>query len=382
MFRTLYTLFSRPLSRALGLSFAINSILFGSWVTRIPEVKANLALSESALGFALLGISVGGLIMMPFTPILMHRLGAGRLLVLTTILACLVPILLILAPSFWLLIVAAILFGMVNGTMDVVMNATTATLEQQEDIAIMSSCHGMFSLGGMLGALLGSLFVGLEVDALQHLLFIGGAMLLLAFVLRPIFLQLPESEVSEEGFAVPSKPLIGLAIIGFCIMLGEGAIADWSAIYLKEVLKSSPFLVGLGFAGFNLTMMLGRFYGDLIIPKLGAKNVVTYGSLIGSLGIAIIIVAPQASWGIIGFTLVGIGFAGIVPILFRAAANVEGIAAGIGVASVTTSGILGFLLGPALIGFISDGFGLKIGMGLVFVLSLTAFFTARYIARF
>ncbi len=373
------TLIQHPPSRAISLAFAILSIIFGSWVTRIPEVKAKLALSESELGLALLGISIGGLVMMPLTPLLMQRFGTGRMLTASALGICFTPLLLLLAPDFWWLIVAAILFGMINGTLDVVMNAAAAIVEQEDKVIIMSSCHGMFSLGGMIGALLGSLLIGLEVDALWHLGIVGGLLFVLALVLSPQFHQLPEAVAEEEGFALPTRPILGLAIIGFCIMLGEGAIADWSALYLKEVLNSNPFLIGLGFAGFNLTMMIGRFYGDTIVPKVGASKVVRYGSLIGGAGIALAIIAPNPIIAILGFILVGVGFACIVPILFRAAANVEGIPAGIGVASVTTTGMLGFLIGPPLIGFIADGFGLKIGLSLVLVLSLIAFLASQRI---
>ncbi len=364
-------------SLAVGLSFMIFSIIFGSWATRIPDVQNQLQLSEGPLGRALLGFSIGALILLPFSSWFMARFTTGKVVFYSAILFCLAFMLPVAAPTYILLILACLIAGAVNGVMDVAVNAAATAVEEKNNIVIMSTCHGMFSLGIMIGGILGSLIAGWGISPLLHMVGMGILMTIAALFLKNTWLDLPESEV-EEGtiFVLPSGNLLILGIIGFSIMLGEGAIIDWSAVYLKNTLGGSAYLAGLGFAGFSLAMAIGRFYGDGIIPKYGSKAIVQWGSLLGALGLLIAVLVPYIPIVIIGFTIAGLGFSCVVPILFSAAARVPGVASGTGIAAVTTSGIMGFLLGPPLIGFIADEINLAVGLGFVVGLTLLSFLLA------
>lgn len=373
MIRSIVQFFVNPTSRSLGIVFATLSVLFGSWVTRIPDVMEQLSLSEAKFGVALLGISVGSIATMTLTPLLMKRFSVHRTVIVSSWVCCLVFVLPVVAPTYGGLIAALFLVGMVNGVLDVSVNSATAAVEREQNLVIMSSCHGMFSLGGVVGAGLGSLLAGWQVPIAQHLLFVGLGMLVINLLAYKTLRQLPKADSEESHFVLPTKALLGLALIGFCIMVGEGAVADWSAIYLKDILHSNAFLVGLGFAGFNLTMTIGRFLGDWIVVSLGAKNLVKWGSLIGAVGISVSIVATSPTLAILGFTLVGVGFSTIIPIVFRSAANVPNVPPSLGVASVTSTGFTGFLIGPPLIGFLAEAFGLRVGLGLVLLLALISF---------
>lgn len=377
--KALWQFFLHPTSRALGLSLFTLSILLGSWVTRIPDVKASLALNEAQLGIALLGISIGGLLAMPFTPFLIKRLGTGKTLVLSNFAYCILPVLPVFAPSLFLLILALAIVGAVGGILDVSANAAVVTVEKNQKIAIMSACHGMFSLGGMIGGIIGSIMAGWGVAPWLHILSIGILMIIVNIIITPTLLKIPEPEANPEGgaiFSLPKRALLGLAITAFCIMVGEGAVADWSAVYLEDTLKSNAFLVGMGFAAFNLTMMLGRFFGDQVIAAVGSSVIVKWGIIIGVIGAGVAVMTNQPFIAILGFALIGLGFSVIVPIIFRAAANVPGVPSELGVASVSTTGFLGFLIGPPAIGFVAEEFGLRMGLGLVLVLSVIAFFVS------
>lgn len=153
-------------------------------------------------------------------------------------------------------------------------------------------------------------------------------------------------------------------------MMGEGAIADWSGVYLEETLLSEGYLVGFGFAGFSLTMALGRFYGDQIIPKLGPLTIVRAGGAIIFLGLGLTLVWREPWMAILGFTVAGLGFSCLIPVVFGQAAKVPGMAPATSIASVASLGYLGFLLGPPIIGFVADRFGLTVGLGLVVVMSV------------
>ncbi len=358
---------------AVSLVFMAISILFGSWVTRIPDLKEALNFSEGDLGLSLLGMSTGALLMMPFSAWIMSKFGTGKTMFYGVLVATLTMALPVFATSFWVLVSYLFLAGLFHGLTDVAMNAAAAAIEQKEKIRIMSTCHGVFSLGGMIGAILGSFLAGIGVSMQLHLGVLAIVVCVMILFLSKTLLNVTDTE-TEEGklFVIPSGALIGIAIIGFIIMMGEGSIADWSAIYIKDYLSGSAAIAGLGFAGFSFTMALGRFLGDSIVPKYGAKNIVQFGSLIGAIGLAIVIFIPNIYIAIFGFTLVGLGFSCVVPILFSAAAKVPGVVPGTGIAGVTTSGIFGFLIGPPLMGFIADTYSLTIALGFVMVLASVA----------
>lgn len=355
---------------AIGLVFMTVSILFGSWVTRIPDMKSNLNLNEGTLGLSLLGMSIGALIMMPFSAWIMSKVGTGKTMFFGIIIATLTMALPAFATSFWTLVMFLFVAGLFHGLTDVAMNAAAATIEQSQRIRILSTCHGMFSLGGMFGAILGSYLAGYGVSVQVHLMSLSIIMVVVILLISKSLLNVEDAEI-EKGklFVIPSGALIGLAIVGFIIMMSEGAIADWSAIYIKDYLNGTAAIAGLGFAGFSLTMALGRFIGDSIIPKYGSRKIIQVGSTLGAIGLALVIFIPNIYVAILGFTIVGLGFSCVVPILFSAAAKVPGIASGTGIAAVTTSGIFGFLIGPPAIGFIAHEFNLTIALGCVMVLA-------------
>ena len=353
------------------------SILFGSWLARLPEVQAALALSEGQLGLALLGLPLGALTLTPFAGWLMKRLHTGRAMILSTLLFCACLPIPAFAQSQWALMGGLFLVGLANSFMNISMNAAAAAIEQQYRITIMSICHGMFSLGAMIGAGSAGLIAAADVPLQGHLITVALIMVGLQFLLRPIILNLPNSNSEGSSFALPPKALLGLVFIGFCIMIGEGAIADWSAIYLRNILEANPFVASLGYAGFSMAMAMGRFAGDGIKVRLGAARLVIIGSLLGAGGLALAILIPYPVTAVIGFTLVGLGFSSVVPLLFSAAAKTPGVAPGTGIAAVASSGVVGFLIGPPLIGGIAEHFGLGFGLGVVAALALVSALVAR-----
>lgn len=373
MTNSLKIFFTNKNALAIGLVFMTISALFGSWVTRIPDLKEQLHLDEGTLGLSLLGMSIGALIMMPFSAWIMSKLGTGRTMFFGVLIATLAMALPVFATSFWMLVGFLFLAGLIHGLTDVAMNAAAAAIEQSEKIRIMSACHGMFSLGGMMGAILGSFLAGAGVSPKVHLMSLAVFLILVMLAFTKTLLNVENVE-TEEGklFVIPSGALIGLAIIGFVIMMGEGAIADWSAIYIKEYLNGTAAVAGLGFAGFSFSMAVGRFTGDSIIPKYGSKNIIRFGSFLGAIGLAVVIFIPNIYTAILGFTLVGLGFSCVVPILFSAAAKVPNVTPGTGIAAVTTSGIFGFLIGPPAMGFIANEFNLTLALGCIMTLACLA----------
>ncbi|MCB9291027.1 MAG: MFS transporter [Lewinellaceae bacterium] len=377
MIRTLKAFALHLPSLSVGLTFMTLSVLFGSWLARLPEVQAALALSEGQLGLALLGLPLGALALTPFAGWLMNRIHTGRAMALSTLLFCASLPFPSFAQSQFALMGSLFVVGLANNFMNISMNAAASAVEGQYGITIMSTCHGMFSLGAMIGAGSAGLVAAAGIPLQNHLVAVALLMVGLQILLRPVILALPDSPSEGSSFTLPPRALLGLVFIGFCIMIGEGAVADWSAIYLRNTLLADPFAASLGYAGFSLAMALGRFAGDGIKVRFGAARLIATGSLLGAGGLGMAILAPSPIAAVAGFTLVGLGFSTVVPLLFSSAAKTPGVAPGTGIAAVASSGVVGFLIGPPLIGGIAEHFGLSTGLGIIAFLALVSSFIGR-----
>jgi MFS family permease len=232
----------------------------------------------------------------------------------------------------------------------------------------------MYSLGGGVSAGLAAIFYSLHLAAGYQIVIMALSVIVTVIFLKPHLFSYTERIHSGSSLAAPPASILGLAFICFVTFMGEGAIADWSAIYLKESLHSTAALASLGFAGFSVMMAFGRLNGDALVPKTGPKKIVIAGSLVAATGFLLALALPYRATAIAGFTIVGLGFSCIVPILFSAAANVRGVSPAMGIASITSGGLIGFLFGPSLIGLLSEKINLAAGLSLVFLLSLVSAF--------
>ncbi|MEM8894410.1 MAG: MFS transporter [Bacteroidota bacterium] len=371
MFKHLPGFFTHKESRTVGLIFAFNSIMFGNWVTRIPDVKADLDLSAADLGLALLGMPIGSVLMMPICGWLITRQGLGRSTAIASFLFLLTGALPSFAFSHFSLMAALFFYGINTAYMDIAMNAAAAVTEKKHKLTIMSTCHGMWSLGAMIGSGVGSLFVGFGIAPHLHLTSIAVFLILGLFALLPtIFKYHDEESTGGHGIALPKPVVLGLAFIAFCCMLNEGVVADWSALYMAEELKSSPFLTGLAFSSYAMMMAIGRFSGDMLIPRIGNRRIVVGGALITLVGITAALISQWALLAIAGFALVGLGLSCIVPVVFSASAKIPGMSSGEGIAATATISYTGFLLGPPVIGWIADETSLTLAISSIGVLSI------------
>jgi predicted MFS family arabinose efflux permease len=303
---------------------------------------------------------------------IIEKAGAGKTLLVATLAysmaICLPP----LATSLAGLVGALVLVGLSNGAMDIAMNVAGTAVEKQYRISILSACHSFFSFGGMTGAIVGSVTAAAMLPAAKLLL--TGTVLGVgfAFFIGRLLIHIAHSKSSAAVFALPSKGLLLLAFIGFCLMLGEGAMADWSAVYLRTVSGASAALAGLGYAGFSLAMGIGRLYGDTLSARYSARRILITGSLTaaGGLGLALLIREPLLVIG--GFSLAGLGYACLVPVLYSRAVALPGLVPGSSIAAIAGAGYAGFLLGPPLIGLLAEATSLPAGLSLVALLAVLA----------
>ncbi len=356
---------SQARKAVLGI-FLINGVILSSWIPHIPLVQEKLGIEEGLLGLALLSMALGAVVFMPLSGMWSGRFGSGRVTTVTGFAYCLALPLPILAPSLFSLMSALFIFGACTGAMDVAMNAQAVAVEKRFSKPIMSAFHGWFSLGGLLGSGLGGLALANGLSPMVHAYFIAGlSFVATGFVVRHFLPK--EADASQEGskFVLPKGPVLALGALAFLVLMSEGAIADWSAVYIKNVLGTSAGLAASGYAAFSLMMAIGRLTGDKFVANIGPVALTRVTSLIAALGLGSALLINHPIAAVLGFGFVGLGLSNLTPLLFSAAGRVPNMSSSTAIAAVATSGYFGFLAGPAIIGFVAQVFSLPIALGLV-----------------
>lgn len=356
---------------AISTIFFLNGMVLASWVPHIPAVKAQHALSDGQLGLVLLSMAVGSVLTLPCAGWLASRFGSRRMTTFAILAFCLVLPLPLVSPQVLLLCLSLGLFGACNSTLDVAMNAQAVEIQRGYQRAIMSSFHGLFSLGGLAGAVLASLALSWHVSPAQHVVTMTCLSCACASAAVPRLLPSPSrQEVAAPTFVRPTGALLSLGGLAFLGLLAEGAMADWSAVYLHHVLHTNPAVASVGFAAFALMMAAGRFSGDALVNRLGPSALLRGSSLVAASGLGMGLLIDTPFLAIVGFGLVGFGIANIIPVLFSAAGRVQGVPPGIALAAVASTGYLGFLAGPPVIGLVAEVTNLAVGLGLVSICCL------------
>ncbi|MBO9455074.1 MULTISPECIES: MFS transporter [unclassified Paracoccus (in: a-proteobacteria)] len=336
--------------------FFLNGLMVGSWAPKLPVLMQRLDISEAVAGGIVLVLGLGSITIMPVFGALTARRGSARAVRLAALLAVPTLLMISVSPNLIATMATVFLFGGMIGAMDVAMNANAVAVERGRRRAIMSSCHGFWSLGGVVGAGLG----GMAITLLGEVWHAVAVTLLLAAGLAVILPRVLQDAPVAGGAAaaplrLPRQPMP--YVIGFmalCCMVPEGAILDWAAVYLQREMGASLSLAGWGFAGCAATMAVMRFLGDALRHRLGAVSMLRLSALVAIAGMGIAGMAGTPALAITGFALAGIGIANLVPIAFSAAGNLPGLANGIGLSVVTTMGYSGILLAPGTIGWLAE----------------------------
>ncbi|MER3373488.1 MAG: MFS transporter [Allomuricauda sp.] len=351
--RSLLLIFSNPRYFAPAWVFASLNLWFGTWAVYIPTVKEKLHIDKADLGIAIFCLSLGVFTIFPVASKIINKLGVGKATWVGVLLSSFTALFPLLAPNYYLLMGSLFLFGASNGLTDIAMNTLVTEIEKEDKQNFMSAAHGFFSLGGVLVGL-GSFLIPILDNPVLHM----GITVAIVFIVNLIFyknyLHIVAAPVEKEPFSIKLfKPLLLLGIIGFVAMGSEGAIIDWSGLYLKEVTLAPEILIGSGFLAFSVTMTLGRFLGDGISARIGSVNIVALGAIVSLLGYMLVL-SGHTYLAILGFALNGLGFSVMVPELFRIGGNVKGVDSSQGVAFIAGTGYSGFLVGPVILGFIAE----------------------------
>jgi MFS family permease len=370
----------RAARQAIGALFFINGFAFATWVSRIPAVQASLGLTPATLGAALAGLGAGSFVAMPLTGWLIARLGSRPVASGATLVSCVAIVLPAFGVNAPTLGIALALLGGVMGAMDVAMNAQGVELEHHLDRPLMATFHALFSFGGMAGAAAGGVIAARGVPVLAHFAAVALLILTLAAITLPWLLRVPPAPRAAAGRLRLSRALVGLSLLAAIFMIAEGAMADWTPVYLASVLGTGPGMAAAGFAVFSGAMTIGRLAGDRLTLRIGRVRLVRAGAALAAVSLAAALLIASVPAALAGFFAAGLGFSTIIPLVFSAAGRLDARSAGPGLAAVTTAGYLGFLAGPPVLGFIADWVTLPFALGLVVLLAFVGVTLARYVA--
>lgn len=349
------------------IAFFIAGFGIAAWAPLVPYAKARAQLNEGTLGLLLLCLGVGSIIAMPVAGALASRFGCRRVLTGGTIMICLALPMLATVSSIPLLMAGLFLFGAGLGTVDSTVNLQAVIVERASGKTMMSGFHGLFSLGGIVGAAGVSGLLGLGLSPLQATLVVIVIVAVALLKAGPHLLPYG-SESSGPAFAVPHGVVLFIGCLCFIVFLAEGAVLDWSAVFLSAERGLDEAYAGLGYAAFALTMTAGRLTGDAIVRRLGATRVIVIGGSLATAGMLLATLFPAWETALLGYALVGAGCSNIVPVLYTAVGKQKVMPEHIAVPAITTLGYAGILAGPAMIGFIAHGSSLSIAFVLVAML--------------
>ena len=362
---------------AVGAVFALNGAIFGSWVARVPDAADRTGSSPGILGLALLCLAKGAVVAMPLTGRLCSRLDSRYVVAAAAVTNCLSLPLLALARSPLELAAGLAIYGATTGATDVAMNTNAVAAIRRAARPLMPMFHGAFSAGGMLGAATG----GLAADRIGMTPHFTMVALTGLTVVALVYRWLTADPPAHEAVSTETRPrihrfdatIVILGLVAFCCAVGEGAMGDWSALFMRDVLDTGAGAAAAGFTVFSLAMTISRFAGPAVLGRYGPATTLIGGCALAAAGGLAVTVAPTPAVALAGFLAVGIGLAGGFPIALNAAgAHTSGSGPAIGL--VSTIGYTGFLAGPPAIGFVADWAGLRVGLSLVAVVAVFGLF--------
>jgi len=354
---------------AVALVYFCMGLCFSSWASRIPDIKSALHLNDAMFGSILFALPVGQFLMMPFSGKLVTHFGSRKVLLfaLPVYTVCLTNISLV--KEGWQLAPALFLFGLAGNLCNISINTQGVAAERLYDRPIMASFHGGWSLAGFTGALIGMIMINLKVTPTWHFLTVILVVWTIIWLNHSFLVKgkigVNKDEPKRKFFSRPDSILLELGIIGFCSMASEGAMFDWSGVYFKDVVKAPSSLVILGYTSFMIMMATGRFVADYIISKIGRKRLLQISGVMISTGLFTSVLFPHLVTCTIAFMLVGLGVSSIVPTVYSAAGKHSKVPAGIALATVASVSFLGFLMGPPLIGYVSELAGLRYSFAII-----------------
>ncbi|MGN6532148.1 MAG: MFS transporter [Ginsengibacter sp.] len=354
---------------ATSVFFFIAGLTFSTWASRIPDIQAKLYLSDAGLGGVLFALPAGLMTSLPVSGWLVSRFGSRPMVIIGSVFYPAILLLLASSTSVLQLVLSLFSFGIMGNLINIAMNTQAVGVETLYGRSVMASFHGLWSLAGFTGAVTGTFFVSRGLSPMIHFSIVAAAAIILVLVSYKF--TLPHDighRQRQKVFVKPDKKILLLGMIAFCCLVNEGAMSDWSGVYFKNIVKAPASIITLGYVAFTSTMALGRFVGDSLVTKFGAKRMLQISGSIITTGLLVAVIFPYLITATTGFFLVGFGVSSVVPIVYGLAGKSTTMSAGAALAAVSTIGFLGFLIGPPLIGFIAQAISLRWSFTLIAIL--------------
>lgn len=366
---------------AVSLFYFAMGLCSATWASRIPDLKTTLNLSESDLGTILFAIPLGQLLAMPFSGKLVTKYGSHKVLVIVMVLYAFMMTNIGLPTHAWQLSLVLFVFGIFGNLANIAVNTQGVYAEGLYKRTIMSSFHGAWSTAGFTGALIGLVMLAFDVSPYVHFIVVFGIVILVMTLNFKHLIKAKEKKPLEKKklFTKPDATLLWLGVIGFCCMASEGVMFDWSGVYFKDIVKAPGPLVIIGYTSFMIMMAGGRFFGDKLILKFGRKKVMQISGLMISVGLFTSVFLPYLIPSTLAFMVVGLGVSTIVPTVYSVAGKNQSVSPGEALTIVSSVSFLGFLMGPPVIGYIAEAFGLKFSFAFIGVFGILITFLASRI---
>ena len=352
---------------AVSLFYFGMGLCFSSWASRIPTIKEALFLSDGELGTILFAMPVGQLTMMLFSGKLVTRFGSHRILPFAILMYAFSLTNIGLAQNAWQLALGLASFGVFGNLTNISVNTQGIYTEGLFRRTIMSSFHGMWSLAGFSGAIVGLGMLALKITTYLHFIIVALVVLLLVGINFKYLIKAKEKVRVEKKktFRKPDMSLVLLGVIGFCSMASEGIMFDWSGVYFKDIVKAPGPLIVIGYTSFMIMMASGRFFGDRLINKFGRKTVMQISGVMISAGLYTAVIFPYIIPCTLAFMIVGLGVSTVIPTLYSIAGKHPTIPTGEALTAVSSVSFLGFLMGPPVIGHIAELFSLRFSFAFI-----------------
>ena len=370
---------------ATRAQFAALGTLGGTWGAHVPSVKQHYGLGEAMLSTVLLAAALGAVASLFIAGRVVAKLGARQTAVVTACVMCATLGIVLVLPGLVVLLPVMMLFGAAMSMFDVAINTEGSELETLSGRAIMSNLHGMFSVGGMVGAGVASVLLRAGIEPALQLAFVCAAVAAFAVIAARGMLDThvahAEDTTEKAHFAWPRGLLLVIGLLIFMGMTAEGVMYDWSVLYLKQDIGMPQALAALGYATFAAAMALSRFAGDTLRARYSERALLCVGAAVSAVAMAVVLLSANAWVALIGFALVGAGLAPVAPILFNAATRVPGVSRAAAIASVTSIGYSGFMIGPPLIGGIAQNSSLTAALSVVVIAATLLALGSRYVPK-
>jgi MFS family permease len=345
---------------AVAAMFFMAGLCFSSWASRIATIQQKLSLSDVELGGVLFALPVGLMLSLPLSGWAVSRIGSRKLLTIALIVYGLSLISLGAVNYTYQLVICLVVFGFASNATNISVNTQAVVTEALYGRPIMASFHGLWSLAGFVGAIIGTFMIGKEILPAPHFIIIAIITIISVVLCWRYLNDDHNSGSSGPVFIMPDKSLMVLGLISFCSMVCEGAMFDWSVVYFKKIVLAEKAWIAAGYTAFMGTMALGRFVADSFAARFGLKRTLQISGTLTVTGLLIAVIFPTLYAAIAGFLLVGAGVSSVVPMVYSVAGKSTTMSAGAAIAAVSTIGFVGFLIGPPLIGFLSGAFTLRI----------------------